>query len=744
MKQVLQSRDAAAVVRDVPAPPCEPGDVLVRNGFSVISSGTERTRVTLSQKSLIGKARERPDLVRQVIGRARRDGLAKTAGLVRRKLGEETPVGYSTAGTVLEVGEHVRGFSPGDRVACAGGGHANHAEIVAIPANLCVKVPDGVELSSAAFATIGAIAMHGIRLADVRLGERVGVIGCGLVGQLALRLLESAGATTVAVEPDPVNAERALTSGAARAVTPAQARYAVDELTGGVGLDSVIVTAASGDSSPLHLATELARDRGTVVLVGAVPIEFPRALLYEKELNFRVSRSYGPGRYDLEYEERGLDYPIGYVRWTEQRNLEAFIAGLAAQRLRVDDLIERVFTVDEAPAAYARLVDASDERPRGALLLAYSGPNGTPATRAPIRTATTSASSSKKVAIGSSKPVRVGLIGAGNFANSTIIPALQAAGASLHGVGGGAGPSSGAAQRAHGFTTIFEDPQQLIEAPTIDAVVICTRHGSHADLAARALRAGKHVFCEKPLALTSEELDAVLEAAGASDGILAVGFNRRFSPMLTTARRQVVIGGLPAMISYRVAAGQLPLEHWSHDLSQGGGRALGEGCHFVDSIAYLAGSQIASVSAVGYGEPGTPLQARDNLCVTLVMENGSVGSLVYSADGSSRLPKERIELFSGDQTAVIDDYLRLDIYGPGGVTSDKASVQDKGHRDEFRAFVEGIRTGMPPTPLEEIANVSLATLAIVEALRTGQTIELVTHNAVASDDTERTAAAVQS
>ena len=724
MKQVLQDRSGLTVVREVPPPPCLPGSLLVRNAYSVISSGTERSRMTLARKSLLGKARERPDLVREVITRARRDGIRTTGQAVQRRLRDETPVGYSSAGVVLEVGEAVTGFGSGDRVACAGGGHANHAEIVSVPANLCAKVPDGVDLDVAAMTTLTAVALHATRLADVQVADRVAVIGCGLVGLLACRLLQAAGAEVFALDVDSTKVETALNGGAHHGyVVDADVAVRVVGAAGGIGVDEVLVTAASQTNDPLLLASSIVRDRAAIVLVGDVPIEFPRAALYDTETSFRVSRSYGPGRGDAEYEERGLDYPIGFVRWTEKRNMEAVLGLLAQGQLRLDDLIEAVVPVEGAVEAYGRLVGPADARPRGAIVLAYADHAPAPEEARPLDAAgrVPAARTPKRAA---SAPLRVALVGPGGFAARMLVPALARAGAQLELVCGGSGPSAEAAVRNLGFARFADEEDAAISDPEIDAVVIATRHASHAALTTRALEAGKHVFCEKPLALTLEELERVLAAAAEAPGILAVGFNRRYSPSLGELRRFVSAEGRTMVASYRVSAGALPAEHWIHDLSQGGGRALGEVCHFVDSLAFVAGSAIESVHAAGYGRPGAPLQARENLVITLSFANGSVGGITYAADGSPRLPKERLEVFSGARTAVLDDYRKLELLGEGRRRTRRERAQDKGHAREIQVFVDAAGRGEQPVDLEEIANVSLATLAIVESLRTGRSVRL--------------------
>jgi predicted dehydrogenase len=729
---VLQTPGGTTVVRDVPVPPTGHGSVLVANHFSVISSGTERSRIELAKKSLVGKARERPDLVREVVQRARREGLASTQRAVRQRLAEETPVGYSSAGVVVEVGAGVRGLEPGDAVACAGGGHANHAAIVSIPRNLCAKVPAGVPLEAAAFSTIGAIALHGVRLARVALGERVAVIGCGLVGQLTCRLLRTAGAVVSALDIDEERVRTATGAGADHGmIADEQAAARIMELTGGMGVDQVIVTAASSSAEPLRLASAIARDRGTIVLVGAVPIEFARAALYDKELVFRVSRSYGPGRYDPEYEERGLDYPIGFVRWTQQRNMECVLELQARGRLAVIDLIDEIVPVEEAERAYARLVGDRQEVPRGGIVLSFeaahtvSAPEAAdPAMRESLAPVVHEQAKPKR-GIGSGRAVRIGLIGPGGFAARVIVPALMAADVRLELVGGGSGPSAEAARRNLGFARVAASEDAVIEDEDIDAVVICTRHGSHSRLAARALERGKHVFCEKPLALTRQELEAVLAAARSAPGVLAVGFNRRFAPMLGEVKH-AVNGSLRLLGLYRVSAGRVPAGHWVHDLEQGGGRALGEVCHFIDSLAFVVGARVVDVHARGYGDQALPLQAFDNLAIDLGFADGSLAAIVYAADGSPAVPKERVEIFTNGTTAILDDYRTFTVFRGRERKQRRVRTQDKGHLQELAAFVQAVQKGEPPVDLGDLENVSLATLAVVDSMRTGEPVRLST------------------
>lgn len=715
MKQVLQNRSGATVVRTVPQPPCPRGGVLVRNEYSVISAGTERARLELSQKSLVAKAMERPDLVRQVIKRAQTEGIVSTTRAVQRQLDTETPVGYSSAGVVVEVGTAVSGVNVGDRVACCGAGYANHAEIVAIPRNMIAVVPPSVPMRSAAMTTLGAIALHGIRLADVQVGHRVAVIGCGLIGQMVCRLLTAAGAAVFALDVDQARVDRALAAGADRGVTVGTSMQdLIKQWTHGVGVDVAIVTAAATSNSPLVMATHIMRDRGSVVLIGSVPIDMPRAELYDKELQFRVSRSYGPGRYDADYEERGLDYPIAYVRWTEQRNMEAVLDLQARGRLQMEDLIDHVIPVDEAARAYALLSAPADQRPSGAILLTYPATETATAPVVRVQPARTAPRLEGQL--------RMGLIGPGGFARRVLIPAFAAAGVRFELVGGGTGASAEAASRQLGFARVAAGEEAVTADPGVDLVVIATRHENHARLAQRALENGKHVFCEKPLALTADELERVLQAAADAPGQLMVGFNRRFAPLTLEIAHFLQPNDVPLTAAYRVSAGRIDPTNWVHDLDQGGGRAIGEACHFVDTLRFLVGKPVTQVHAIGYGEPGLPTQARDNVVVSLSFVDGSAATIIYSAAGSNQVSKERLEVFRGSRTAILDDFKSAELFSSNSKKVIGSKSQDKGHRSEVTSFLGAITSGSPAISLEEIANVSRATLAIVQSLATGEPV----------------------
>jgi predicted dehydrogenase len=576
-----------------------------------------------------------------------------------------------------------------------------------------------VPLRNASLTTIAAIALHGVRLGEVAIGDRVAVIGCGLVGQIACRLLRSAGADVYAIDVDGRRVEDALAGGADHGFSTSE-RSAERVLEASPdGVDAVLITAASASNDPLLLATEIVRDRGRLVLVGDVPVELPRSSLYQKELSFRVSRSYGPGRYDVEYEERGLDYPIGFVRWTQHRNMECVLDLQARGLLDLEPLISEVVQVEDAARTYDRLRGEPSERRWGAVLFSYpeaagseaAGPAEARVPPLPLR-------------VSSAQAPRIGLIGPGGFAKNVLVPAFVEAGARLELVGGGAGPSAEAARRNSGFARVAADELSVIQDRDVDAVVIATRHGSHAELARQALEAGKHVFCEKPLALNEQELARVIQAAAESNCLLFVGFNRRFSPLLREVRTFVADSRLVAQ--YRISAGQVPSSSWVHDLGDGGGRILGELCHFIDSLVYLAGARISGVSAAAAAENALPLQARDNIVVNLSLEDGSVGTIAYVAAGSEAVPKERLEVFASSRTAILDDYRTLDLYGNGGVRKQQSRRQDKGHHAEVRVFLEAIQAGTTPVPLGDLENVTLATLAVVESIRTGAAIRLAT------------------
>lgn len=690
MRQVTQRlRDGRIEVLDVPAPRIGAEEVLVDVRASLLSAGTERTKVATGRQSLVGKARARPDQVRQVIDKAQRDGLRETVATVRGRLDQPAAIGYSAAGVALEVGDRVRGVAAGDRVAC-GGETAVHSELIAVPGNLCVPLPDGVGFDLGAFATVGSVALHGVRQADVRLGERVAVIGLGLVGQLTGQLLRASGCEVVGIDLDSGLVAQALETGAADA---AYQRGALDGVlpAPAEGCDAAIVTAATPSADPVELAARLCRDRGRVVVVGDVGMSVPRAPYYEKELELRLSRSYGPGRYDPDYEQRGLDYPIGYVRWTERRNMGAFVELLVRGSIDVRPLITDRVPIERAEQAYARLVEDGTS-PLG-LLLQYepndlSQPPAATAPAAPL----------------AASPMAVGVIGAGSFAQRVLIPGLQRAGFPLRAVASSAGLSAKAAAERFGFATA-STVEQLIADPRIGLAAIATRHASHAELAARALRAGKHVFVEKPPALDEAQLEDLREAVRTSGRHLAVGFNRRHAPFARALRDHVRRPGQPIELLLRVNAGPLPPDHWLHDPADGGGRLLGEGCHFVDFACWVVGALPERVAAAMPAGGGARASAQ-RFTVALQFHDGSVATLLYGDAAAPRMGKELYEAHAGGRSGTIDDFRRLTLLGGRRRAGRRVATADKGHVRQLVHLgdvLRGVAAEDGPSPLDTMA-----------------------------------------
>ncbi len=723
MKQVVQNiRQGRTEIVEIPVPKPPPGAVLVRTAASVVSVGTERMVVEFAARSLLGKARSRPDLVRQVLQKARREGVLSAVDAAFKRLSRPMALGYSSAGIVVEAGDGVVEFHPGDRVACAGGGHAVHAEFAVVPVNLLAPVPDAVSLEDAAFATLGAVALHGFRLSEAVLGETVGVIGLGLLGLLTAQIAHAAGCRVLGVDLDPARVQLARRLGVEAAVARADAGSAARTFSASRGLDAVIVCADTASSDPLVLAGEIARDRGRVIAVGATGMTIPRKPYYEKEIDFRVSRSYGPGRYDLLYEEAGVDYPIGYVRWTEQRNLQAFLGLLAAGKVKLAPVITHRFPVEDAPKAYGLISGkAKKKEPFLGVLLTYSE-DALLETVMPLR-------GGPPREISSENAIRLGVLGAGAFATLVALPAV----ARIRKVGkvsivSAGGLSAKLAARDFGFERASTDPADVLNDPRINTVGIFTRHHLHAGLTAAALRNGKHVFCEKPLALREEELADVeaawSQAADVSPRILMVGFNRRFAPLMTPMRRMIAEAGEAPVMTIRVNAGPLPRDHWTQDPVQGGGRILGEACHFVDLLTFLAGARPVRIFASG--APAFGVDSEDNFAATFEFENGAVGSLVYTSAGDRGFSKERVEVFCGERVAVLDDFRTLEIWR-GGSRKQWNSIlrQDKGHRAVWDAFIRAIVEGKSaPIPADELFAVTRATFALLEAVRGRTVVEL--------------------
>ena len=710
MKQVVQNfRTGELLVEDVPSPALREGGVLVQTVASAVSAGTERSKVEIARKNLLGKALARPDQVKKVLDTLKKEGVASTLAKVRNKLDALSPLGYSIAGRVVAVGDSASGFSVGDAVACAGAGFANHAELVWAPSNLCAAIPEGVALEDAAFTTIGAIALQGIRQAEASFGETVAVIGLGLIGQLTAQLLRAAGCQVIGIDIDEWNVELARKQGAELALVRGADTIARSlAFTHGRGADSVIITAAAPNNDPFVLAGELARDRAKVVLVGAVPLEIPRSPYYEKELEVRLSRSYGPGRYDPGYEEKGIDYPVGYVRWTENRNMQAFLRAVQAKQVSVTNLITHRVPLVEAKRAYDLIAGDLGERFLGVVLTYPSEVTPLPAPSHALRRAA---------------PARVGFIGAGSFAGGTLIPILkELPGVALANVCTASGLTAKDVAIRHGFAAAASAPEDILDDDSINVVFVATRHDSHASLAARALAAGKTVFVEKPLALDRAQL-ALVDDAVARNSAVMVGFNRRFSPH-TLRVRDAMAGAGALVIHIRVNAGALPATHWVHDVASGGGRILGEACHFVDLAQAIAGAEVVRVQATSIGQLDPAASLRDNASITLELANGSIANIIYTSKGDPALGKERVEVFGGGMSAVIDDFHTTTIVR-GGHSDRFKTKQDKGHREELSRFLAMVTRGTPsPIPYAELRATTLATIAAMESIASGAVVAI--------------------
>lgn len=717
MKQIIQNARTGKLAQvDVPAPAVRPGHLLVRTTASLISAGTERMVIDFARKSLAGKAAARPDLVQKVIDKARRDGIGAALRAVRARLDQPLPLGYSAAGTIIEVGAGLEGeFRVGQRIAIAGAGVANHAEYNLVPGALAAPVPDDVPDEQAAFGTLAAIALHGVRNLRPQLGDIVAVIGAGLVGQLTVQLLALSGARVVAIDSNPARLALARQLGA-EVVFDLSAGGLVDAVlafTRHRGCDGLVIAAASDSAEPMITAAAIARDRARVSMVGKVGTEFPFADYMKKELEIVVSRSYGPGRYDDDFETRGVKYPAGFVRWTETENLAECLRLMSPsepRRLDATALITHRFDFADAEKAYALVVDGV--APSLGVVLTY---DTVEERRAPAPTAIPAA----RPATGH---CTIGVIGAGVFARSVLLPILKdISGATLKSVVTSRGATAAQVREAFGFARAAAEIDDVLGDPQINAVVIATPHNSHAELVARALAAGKHVFVEKPLAISRAEVDRVRAAREAASGFFAVGFNRRFAPLSRTARTHLDGRPGPRMLSLRINAGPPPREGWMSAPSEGGGRILGEVCHFVDLAQFLASAPIETVHAAG-AQSGVSV---DDVVITLGFANGSVASITYTGLGDSAYPKELIEAYAAGTVVKIDDFRRLVQVIDGRETGGRAGSQDKGHRAELAAFVDAVRSGGPaPADESEAIAASVATLAIVESLSTGRTIHL--------------------
>lgn len=747
MKQIIQDiKNGDTILEEVPACTVKKGYLLIITKRSLVSLGTEKMLVEFGKSNLIAKAKQQPDRVKQVLDKIGTDGLLPTLETVFKKLDQPLPLGYSNAGEVIEVGEGVKDFKVGDRVASNG----NHAEIVSVPANLAAKIPDNVSYEEGAFTVVGAIALQGVRLVNPAFGENVVVIGLGLIGLITVQILISNGCNVIGFDPDPAKVKLAEKFGAKcfLSVDRKEQVNIVNDLTNRVGADAVIITASSKSHEVISASAQMSRKRGRIVLVGLVGLDISRDDFYKKELTFQVSCSYGPGRYDENYEEKGIDYPLPYVRWTEKRNFEAVLNAISKGRLDVKSLISDVVPLNE----YRKVYDNLSGNGTIASILSYPGTGE-------YKTTVT-------VSRKSFGPVKgiIGIIGAGNFTSMMIVPTLKKLNADIKYICSSKGLSSTILAKKYGIPNSSTDYHAVLEDPEVDAVLITTRHNQHASIVIEALKAGKHVFVEKPLAITQEQLEQIIEVYtnchsgldpesqhtayskgemlnSQSDGqvqqdnsvssqkgveqngtSIMVGFNRRFAPFIQKAKTLMASTSAPINVIATMNAGYIPPEVWVQDMETGGGRIIGEACHYVDLVSYLTGSRVASVHMSALGD--APSSNTDNAIITLKYENGSQGVINYFANGSKKYSKERIEIFGSGKTLIIDNFRLMTGYGIKGFKKEKGK-QDKGHLNQFNEYLNFLKhSGSPPILFEEIVNTTKATFAAIESFKTGNVVKL--------------------
>lgn len=722
MKQIIQSyRSGELWLAEVAAPGCRPGGVLVRTRASFVSAGTERMLVDFAKKNLVGKAVAMPDQVKKVLRKVKSEGLFPTIEKVRAKLDQPIPLGYSCAGVVEEVGSRVRGLTVGDRVACGGAGFANHAEFNTVPKNLVVKMPEDVSFEDASCATVGSIALQGVRQCDVRLGESVCVMGLGLLGLLSVQMLKAAGCRVIGYDPNETRCTLARDLGADLAVS-GRLEIAVDAFSQGYGVDAVLIAAATKSNEPVTVAGDIARHRGKVVVTGMVGMDLPRDQYYKKELDFKLSLSYGPGRYDSQYEEHGQDYPYGYVRWTEQRNIQAFLEMAAAGQVSPSKLVTHRFSIDDALDAYDLLLGKTSE-PYLGIVIEY------PEVAQCERSVETRSPESNMAKVGA-KRIGVGFLGAGNFTKAVLLPEMKkrTEDVSLVGVCTAGGMNASETARKEGFIFGGTDREELLNDKRVDAVFVTTPHNSHVPLVCEALQAGKHVFIEKPLAIGREQLGQFLDVwnslGGQNEGPVAmVGFNRRFSSHVVLLREYFSNRHTPLVMNYRVNAGTIPTNHWIQDIEVGGGRVVGEVCHFIDTASCVVGCHVTEVQASCVATDNRAQVAEDSVSITLKYQDGSLASILYVAYGTPELPKERCELFASESVGILEDYRSSRCFGKLGKRK-LTGKQSKGFSEEIQAFLTGIHSGVMPISMESLVNTTLATFAVQESLRSGKRVTL--------------------
>ena len=717
MKQIVQNmKSGETQVVNVPVPIIQPGFLLIRTSASLVSAGTERMLVSFAEKNLLGKAQSRPDLMKQVLEKANREGILTTVNAAFNRLDRPLTLGYSSAGTVIQVGDGVDDFKPGNRVVCAGGGYAVHAEYALVPMNLVAHLPKGVNFESGAFATIGAIALNGIRLANPQVGEISAVIGMGLLGLLAAQIIRASGCKVVGMDISPDRLAFTQKIGI-RAELNKNIKEKFIQMTHGRGFDHIFICADTTSNEPVELAGEIARDRAHVIAIGAVGMDIPRKQYYEKELTFKVARSYGPGRYDHNYEENGSDYPIGYVRWTEGRNLETIVDLIKQDKLDVASLITHRFPIDHAEDAYALITSKQNQKYLGVIITYPDVKNQRTEKKILTFPSVHTASGHKKL--------KIGVVGAGNYANVVFLPTIKKnPHIDLLGIVSAKGLNAQQSARKFGFAYAGSHTDTLFKDEKIDLVSILTQHADHADLVKKGLQAGKHIYCEKPLAITKKQLEGILPVLQKKNHpYLTVGFNRRFAPYSIRLNSFFEDRVEPIYAHYRVNAGLIPSSHWLHDLSQGGGRLIGEGCHFIDYLVFLVGQIPESVHTQALPDNGK--YKNDNFLITMTFSDGSIGTISYLANGNKSVGKEYLEVFCGGKVGILDDFRKLQLFGQSADRKREYFKQDKGHASAWNEFVNAvINNSEAPIPYEELIGTAYVILACDQSMRTSQPVNI--------------------
>ena len=708
MKYLIQNfKTGETILEEIPVPQVRKGCILIKTSRSLVSLGTEKMLVEFGKANFIDKARQQPEKVKQVFDKIKTDGFKPTFDAISRKLSEPIPLGYCNVGEVVEIGEGISEFKIGDRVASNG----HHAEVVCVPKNLAVIIPDNVSDDEATFTVVGAIALQGIRLANPTLGETVAVIGLGLIGQLTVDLLQANGCEVVAFDFDQSKVDLANTKGikAFKVSEDIDAVKIALEITQNIGVDAVIITASNKSNEVISQAAKMSRKRGRIVLVGVVGLNINRADFYEKELTFQVSCSYGPGRHDDNYERNGQDYPIDFVRWTLNRNFETVLKFISTGQLKVNDLITEIVDFQDYDQIYGNISESKSI----ASILKYRGDIDVTKTKITLRNQ-----------IAHDKNTVLGIIGSGNFTKATVLPVLSKLKAHIKYLSSSSGLSGTLLAKKFNVQYSTTDNDVILNDLEVDAVIITTRHNAHAPMCMAALQAGKHVFVEKPLALTLEEIDEIINVYAQSDKTLTVGFNRRFSPFVQDIKQKLGGSNLPINVVITVNAGEIPANHWTQNMSIGGGRIIGEACHFIDLITYLSGSLVESVIMNSMGK--NPQENTDNATILLKYQNGSTGVINYFSNGNKSYSKERIEVYSQGRTMIIDNFKNSKYYGlkSSGISGIFKS-QNKGHHEQFRLFLERLKNGGEPIiPFEEIINTSRTSICAVESLKLGTWVKV--------------------